>query len=251
MDMATRHHEQRLFFSTGRRHGEGVDAIDGLGLRPGAPRALPRPHAPALRLSAGAGRPRSRGGHAALALVGRRRGAAGDRAARASTASGCASTCCGSSAKSARCSRGGARGTLTELWAEAAPRLAAPGDPSAEGVLTHIADKLQLDGEVVDCDRAMPARVLTHVWQAAQQRKGKAFRTIVERLVIKLSDILRAAFIHSAGRAAARGAARVAGRHPPRRLRLRRDVAARRAATRRRTSCRRRGAAASRGRSRS
>ena len=34
MDMAARHQEQQLFFSTGRRQGEGVDAIDGLGLRP-------------------------------------------------------------------------------------------------------------------------------------------------------------------------------------------------------------------------
>ena len=32
---------------------------------------------------------------------------------------------------------------------------------------------------------------------AAQQQKGRAFRTTVERLVIRLSDILRAAFIHS------------------------------------------------------
>jgi len=31
---ATGHHEQRAFFSTGRRHAEGVDAIDGLSLRP-------------------------------------------------------------------------------------------------------------------------------------------------------------------------------------------------------------------------
>ncbi len=46
-------------------------------------RALPRSRAAALRLSAGAGRPRPGRGHAALALVGRRRGAAGDRAARA------------------------------------------------------------------------------------------------------------------------------------------------------------------------
>ncbi len=91
----------------------------------------------------------------------------------------------------------GARGRLSELWAEAAPRLATPGDPSAEGVLTHLADKLQLDGDVVDCDRAMPARVLAHLWEAAQQRKASAFRSTVDRLVIRLSDILRAAFIHS------------------------------------------------------
>ena len=112
-------------------------------------------------------------GIAALAVLGRRRGAAGDRAARASRASGCASTCCGSSASCARCVAGGARGTLSELWAEAAPSLAAPDDPSAEEVLTHIAEKLQLDGEVVDCDQAMPARVLAHAWQAAQQQQGQ------------------------------------------------------------------------------
>jgi hypothetical protein len=91
----------------------------------------------------------------------------------------------------------GTRGRLTELWAEAAPRLATPGDPSAEGVLAHLADKLQLDGDVVDCDRAMPARVLIHLWEAAQRRKAGGFRSTVDRLVIRLSDVLRAAFIHS------------------------------------------------------
>ena len=43
----------------------------------------------------------------------------------------------------------------------------------------------------------MPARVLAHLWEAAQQRKGAAFRSTVDRLVIRLSDVLRAAFIHS------------------------------------------------------
>src|SRR6202171_1073007 len=34
MDMAATFHEQRVFFSTSRRHVDGVEAIDGLGLRP-------------------------------------------------------------------------------------------------------------------------------------------------------------------------------------------------------------------------
>ncbi len=34
MDMAAAFHDQRVFFSTGRRQGQGVAAIDGLGLRP-------------------------------------------------------------------------------------------------------------------------------------------------------------------------------------------------------------------------
>ena len=34
MEMTAPYHEQRLFFATGTRQGEGVDGIDGLGLIP-------------------------------------------------------------------------------------------------------------------------------------------------------------------------------------------------------------------------
>ncbi len=196
MDTAARFHEQQLFFSTGRRHGEGVDAIDGLGLRP----ALLARYRDLTRLrydyplvlvdrgpEAGSIRSLSSIVDEALQEVAPR-GIDGERLrkhvlrlereVRALAAAG-------------------AGGALTELWVQATRRLAAPGDPLAASVLTHIADKLQLDGAVVDCDRAMPARVLTHAWQAEQQRKGQAFRTTVERLIVKLTDILRAAYIHS------------------------------------------------------
>jgi ferredoxin len=200
MDMAARHHEQRLFFSTGARHGEGVGAIDGLGLRPALfarYRDLSRLRYdfPLVLVDQGPGAGTLRSLASVVDEVLREiapRGLDGERLRK----------------HVLRLERefrtllaGDARGRLTELWAEAAPRLAAPGDPSAEAVLTHIAEKLQLDGEVVDCDRAMPERVLAHVWEAAQQRKSRAFRSTVDRLVIKLSDIMRAAFIHSqAGR---------------------------------------------------
>jgi ferredoxin len=196
MDMATRHHEQRLFFAAGTRHGEGVDAIDGLGLWPAVfarYRDLTRlrydfplvlvdrgPEAGTLRsLSSVVDEvlqevaPRGIDGERLRKHVLRL-----EREVRVLLA-------------------GGAGGRLTQLWAEAASRLANPGDPSAEGVLAHIAEKLQLDGDVVDCDRVMPARVLAHVWEGAQLQKAKAYRTTIDRLVIKLSDILRAAFIHS------------------------------------------------------
>jgi len=196
MDMATQHHEQRLFFSTGARHGEGVDAIDGLGLRP----ALLARYRDLTRLRY----------DYPLVLVGRGPGA-GTLRSLSSVVDEVLQEIAPQGIDGERLRKhvlrlerevrvllaGGAAGRLTELWAEAAPRLAAPGDPSAEGVLKHIAEKLQLDGDVVDCDRAMPARVLAHVWGGAQQRKAAAFRTTVDRLVIKLSDILRAAFIHS------------------------------------------------------
>jgi hypothetical protein len=47
----------------------------------------------------------------------------------------------------------------------------------------------------------MPARLLTHAWRAARTARARQFRSEVGRLVLKLSDILRAAFSHSqAGR---------------------------------------------------
>ena len=92
---------------------------------------------------------------------------------------------------------GGAEGLMSEVWDLAAGRMATPGDQPALASLADMAEKLAIDGALVDCDSAMPARVLTHAWEAAQRSKGKVFRATVERLIIKLTDILRAAFIHS------------------------------------------------------
>ena len=196
MDMAARYHEQRLFFSTGRRQGEGIDAIDALPLRPALlaryrdPTRL-RYDFPLVLVDRGPEAGTLRSVSSVVDEVLQEiapRGIDGERLRK----------------HVLRLERelrallaAGARGMLSELWAEAAPRLAAAADPSAAALLTHLAEKLQLDGEVVDCDAAMPARVLTHMWRAAQQEKGRAFRTTVQRLVVKLSDILRAAFIHS------------------------------------------------------
>jgi len=213
MDTATRHHEQQLFFSTGRRQGEGVDAVDGLALRPallaryrqlthlrydfplvlvdrGPEAGTIRPLSSIVDEVLQELAPRGIGGERLRKYVLRL-----ERAVRTLLA-------------------GGTAGTLSELWALAARELALPDDPSAATVLTHIAEKLQLDGDVVDCDRDTPARVLAHAWAAAQQRKAKAFRTLAERLMVKLSDILRAAFIHSeAGQQPAALRASLGGTH--------------------------------------
>jgi hypothetical protein len=196
MDTATRHHEQRLFISTGARQGEGVDAIDRLGLRPALFarfRDLTRLRYdfPLVLVDRGPGAGTLRSLSSVVNEVLQEiapRGLDGERLRKHVLRL----------EREIRVLQGsGTRGRLAELWAEAAPRLATPGDPSAEGVLTHLADKLQLDGDIIDCDHAMPARVLTHLWEAAQRRKAGVFRSTVDRLVIRLSDILRAAFIHS------------------------------------------------------
>jgi ferredoxin len=91
---------------------------------------------------------------------------------------------------------GGATGRLADLWPEAANR-AAGRDDSARDVLTRAAGALGIDGEIVDCDRALTARFVTRAWQNVNAEKTKAFRTLVDHLVRRLSDILRAAFVHS------------------------------------------------------
>jgi len=83
----------------------------------------------------------------------------------------------------------GAHGMLTDLWERAAPKLA------------DVRARLKVDGEVADCDHELPQRLVVHAWHTVQRRKGGRFHAEVNRLVQALSDILRAAFIHSeAGR---------------------------------------------------
>jgi hypothetical protein len=103
---------------------------------------------------------------------------------------------------------GGAGGPLSALWETAAGRLAKAVDKS--GADSSLADSLRrtraaikLDGELADCDAALPARLLQHAWGAVQKRKSEAFRKDLDRLVLKLSDILKADFERSeAGRSA-------------------------------------------------
>ncbi len=92
----------------------------------------------------------------------------------------------------------GARGLLTDLWERAVPGLA-DGDESVEQILAHTGACLKADGEVAGCDHELPGRLVEHAWRSVQQQKARRLRTEVDRLVQALSDILRAAFVHSEG----------------------------------------------------
>jgi len=99
----------------------------------------------------------------------------------------------------------GDTGPLSRLWDLTAKRIGAPGDPALAGSLGRARAALQVDGEVVDCTHALPARVITHAWRALQQRKAERFDQEIKRLILKLSDILQADFVRSgAGTSAAR-----------------------------------------------
>lgn len=91
---------------------------------------------------------------------------------------------------------GGAQGTLSALWAKAADRV----DPDSDmaPVLARVAHALQADGPLVDCDAALPARLIRHAWRTVHAEKAREFRTLTDHLVRKLSDIQRAAFMRSA-----------------------------------------------------
>jgi ferredoxin len=109
---------------------------------------------------------------------------------------------------------GGNSGTLAQLWNAAAKRLGADSDELLEDSASRAGAALKVDGEVVDCDSALPIRLVTHGWRQVQDEKARQFRTTANRLSIKLSDILRADFVRSqAGQAAASLKAAVGAAH--------------------------------------
>jgi len=199
MDMATPDHQQRLFFTTGR-HGPAVEPVAPLHLRP----ALLAPYADLTRLrydfplvlvdavDAGDAVRSLTSIVDALLREMAPRGLEGERLRRHVL-------------RLERAIRvmvaGGERGLLSALWTRAASNLARAEDASAEQVLLHVAAKLPVDGQVVDCDPALVRRLFDHLWDVEYARKRRAFRQTVDRLVVRLSDILRASFLNSdAGR---------------------------------------------------
>ncbi len=99
---------------------------------------------------------------------------------------------------------GGENGALFTLWDDAAGRLVARGDDTLKDSLKRGRTALKVGGQVVDCDKAMPAALLTHAWSVVQARKAHKLGADVRRLVIKLSDILA---VDTAGSEAGRSAA--------------------------------------------
>lgn len=95
----------------------------------------------------------------------------------------------------------GGEGTLGDLWRQAEDELMARAEKADRDQLARnldlARDRLAIDGEVIDCDEAAPARLLVHAWEQVHAAKAKAFRKRVEGLILKLSDILKADFMKS------------------------------------------------------
>jgi hypothetical protein len=91
----------------------------------------------------------------------------------------------------------GETGTLSKFCDAAATRIGTKNDELLAKSVKSLRAALKSDGEVIDCDKAMPFRLFQHAWQALQDQKAQKFRAEINKLVMKLSDILSAEFGHS------------------------------------------------------
>lgn len=213
MDMATKHPDQLAFHLTGKRHGDELDPIDGLGLRPALMAGFRdltrlRYDFPVVLVEGTTGADCARSLSGVVDDVLREvapRGVEGERLRRHGL----------QVEREIRVLlREGASGRLSELWEAAAKRVSAHEGETLEQVLMRTGESIDFDGPVADCDHALPERFVTHAWAAHQEGKARRFRADVGHLVIKLTDILRAAFSHSeAGRRPASLKAAVGGPH--------------------------------------
>ena len=190
------------FFRTGRRPAEHLDAVDGLGLRPAlfaGYRELTqlRYDFPLLLV---AGRTdklfaQSLSGLIDGVLASIAKGSDGERIRKHALRM---------EQEIRVLAAGGARGSLSALWDQAAARLArgmdkSGADKSFEDSLRRTRAAIKIDGEVADCDSALSSRLLQHGWAAVQRQKAEGFRKELARVVLKLSDILKADFERSEG----------------------------------------------------
>ena len=70
--------------------------------------------------------------------------------------------------------RGRRHRTLSVLWDTAAGRLGAKNDELFQDSLKRLRAALKIDGEVIDCDQAMPFRLFQHVWKGCRSRRRRS-----------------------------------------------------------------------------
>jgi hypothetical protein len=184
------------FFLTGRRPGEYLDSVEGLDLRPALfagyrdltplrydfPLVLESNGAQGAAVSSLSGLFDKAFEKVAAGADGervRKQGLRLEQEIRALTAAG-------------------VTGKLSELWERAATCGAAQGDAAFGDSQRRLRAAIKVDGQVVDCDAALPRRLLRHVWEASQAVKAARFRETLDRLVLKLSGILQSDFEQSA-----------------------------------------------------
>ena len=192
--MTSQAQDHVAFYLTGRMTGAGLNALEGLGLRPALlaryrDLAALRHDFPLVLIGGGADpvvRSLSEAFDDMVSALAAEP-AAGRRTHHARRLEG---------AIRARVAAG-AGGTLSSLWEATAGAIGTGADDGLADDLRRLRTGL-VDGEVVGCDRDLPARLLTHVWRSAQEAKAYSLRRTIDRLVLQLSEILIAEDEHSA-----------------------------------------------------
>ncbi len=198
MDMAAKFQEQLVFHMTGKRAGDGLAPVD-------SARCARRcsPATAIFRVCATTFRWCCR----------RRRGADVRAFAVGASSTRCSPICAPRGLEGERMRKhvlrlereirvmvaAGARAMLSELWASAAQKLGPDADETVGKVLAQAGDALKA-GRRGGRLRRRAARTLRHAGVAARAgaQRAQEFRALVDSLMRKLSDILRAAFMHSA-----------------------------------------------------
>jgi hypothetical protein len=88
----------------------------------------------------------------------------------------------------------GSAGSFKAVWDAAVKRVATD---DLKDSAKRLRAAIKVDGDVVDCNQTTPVAVVRHIWQVGQDRKAKAFRAELTKLIAKLSDILNAEFVRS------------------------------------------------------
>jgi hypothetical protein len=91
----------------------------------------------------------------------------------------------------------GATVQLSALWDQSAAALVAKSNEDLSDSFQRARTALDVDGEVIDCQAALPSRLITHAWRTVQERRLRSLAQRIERLVLKLSDVLMADLVRS------------------------------------------------------
>jgi hypothetical protein len=108
----------------------------------------------------------------------------------------------------------GVAATLETFWDLAVARLAAREGEQVRMELAPLRSTLPLDGEVVDCDGALPAQLVGHLWRGIEADRARSMGAYIDSLVDRLSQLVRADYARSeAGRTAPALRAAIGTRH--------------------------------------
>jgi 4Fe-4S single cluster domain of Ferredoxin I len=93
----------------------------------------------------------------------------------------------------------GDTGTLSTIWDRAATRLAPSSDDPLACALGRARSNLARDGQLLDCDRALPAMLMVRAWRFCEDLRAREMLAEIERYKFRLWEILRADFMRSGG----------------------------------------------------